>query len=152
MVIATTPTDRNAMLLAARKWESEQKSYFPIMERGLLLELVGACELVGPQLSLALEGSRSVAVAQFCTSVVEQWSANKDTELPLASPTRLLSHKSCITNMVDFVAFALWVGIIIRLCMEIAPSRSRGSRRIRQRQVFQQDIVVPGTKLIHRVG
>ena len=51
------------MLLAARKWESEQRSYFPIMERELLLELVGACELVDPQLSLALEGPGSVAVA-----------------------------------------------------------------------------------------
>ena len=86
-----TTTDHNAMLLATRKWKSEQRSFFPTIERALLLELAGACELAGPQLSLALEGPGSVAVAQFCTSMSEQWSAAKDTELPLVSQTRPLS-------------------------------------------------------------
>ena len=48
MAMATTPIDRNAMLLAAREWERGGNS--PSMERGLLLELIGLCELVGPQL------------------------------------------------------------------------------------------------------
>ena len=42
--MATTPIDRNAMLLAAREWERGGNS--PSMERGLLLELIGLCELV----------------------------------------------------------------------------------------------------------
>ena len=126
MVMATIPTDRDAMLLAA--WEQMSKP--PPMERGLLLKLVGLYGKAGPKASLVLEGQIRVAVAQTCTSVMEQWSAINDTGLTLASPRRLLSQGSCIAHLVDSVAFALSVVIVIRLFKLLKPSRSRGPRRI----------------------
>lgn len=132
MAMATTPIDRNAMLLAAREWERGGNS--PSMERGLLLELIGLCELVGTQLYQKLEGRRRVGLGQLCTAVREQWTKQEDTRLTLALPTRLPSQESCIA---DWMALALAVVIVMRLLKKIGPGRSRSSRRIRQRQVFQ---------------
>ena len=135
MAMPTTSTDHNAILLVIREWEQRTKP--PPMERGQLLELVGLCERVGPKASLVLVGQIRVAVAQTCTSAMEQWSAINDTGLTLASPRRPLSRGSYIADLVGLVTFALAVGSVIRLWKILRPSRSRGSRRIRQRQVFQ---------------
>ena len=141
MAIPTTSSDHNAILLVIREWE--QRTRPPPMERGQLLELVGLCERVGAKASLVLVGQIRVAVAQTCTSVMEQWSAINDTGLTLAPPTRRrpptrpLSQGFCIADLVGLVTFALAVGSFIRLCKVLGPSRSRGSRRIRQRQVFK---------------
>ena len=141
MTMPTASTDHNAILLVIREWEQRTKP--PPMERGQLLKLVGLCERVGPKASLVLVGQIRVAVAQTCTSVMEPWSGINNTGLPLAPPTRRyppmrpLSQGFCIADLVGLVTFALAVGSVIRLCKILGPSRSLGSRRIRQRQVFK---------------
>ena len=148
MAMPTTSSDHNAILLVIREWG--QRTRPPPIERGQLLELVGLCERVGLKASMVLVGQIRVAVAQTCTSVMEQWSAINDTGLTLAPPTRRrppmrpLSQGFCVADLVGLVTFALAVGSFIRLCKVLGPSRSRGSIRIRQRQVFKADIMIPG--------
>ena len=148
----TTLYDSDAMFLATRKWE--QRSNSPIMEWVLLLELVDACELVGPELSHALPrgpercGCKTILHLCFWAVVCNQ---RYRVDVGIANDTAIPRILDCECG---------GFGSVCVVCGYRRPPVYSNSAeqvsRLKENKVKtgiqKKDNIIPGPKLTHRVG